>query len=93
MEIIDKNMPIMPFKVSTDRQCKDCARFNGKNCAYRTHTIEGDAWCSQYIKYTNDDSCCAKFESKFPMSASSVIALVIALIGLVVALLGLTNVI
>ena len=64
-----------------------------KNCTYRTHTIEGDAWCGQYLKYTNDDSCCVRYKSNFPLSATSAIALVIALIGLVVALLGLTNVI
>lgn len=60
---------------------------------YRTHTIEGEAWCSEYINYTSADSCCIKHKSEFPLSAPSAIALVIALIGLVVALLGLTNVI
>lgn len=64
-----------------------------KNCVYRTHTIEGDAWCSRYVKYTNDDSCCTQYESKIPLSATSTMALVIALIGLVVSLLALTNVI
>lgn len=64
-----------------------------KNCVYRTHTIEGDAYCNHFLSYINDDSCCAKYESKFLMSATSAISLVIALIGLVVALLGLTNVI
>ena len=54
---------------------------------------DNDCWCSQYINYTSADSCCIKHKSEFPLSATSAIALVIALIGLVVALLGLTNVI
>ena len=53
MAIIDKNMPIMPFKVSTDRQCKDCARFNGKDWCLlqKSATSAINYGCKYYISH------------------------------------------
>lgn len=53
MAIIDKNMPIMPFKVSTDRQCKDCARFNGKDWCLlqKSATRAINYGCKYYISH------------------------------------------
>lgn len=64
-----------------------------KNCAHRIHAKRDDVWCGLTLKYINDDSCCTKYQTRFSLEATSIVALVIALIGLVVAVLGLTNVI
>ena len=58
-----------------------------KNCAYRTHTIEGDAWCNQRLICVNDDGCCRDHKVRYPILASSIIALTIALVALAIILI------
>ena len=43
----------MPFKVSTDRQCKDCARFNGKDWCLlqKSATRAINYGCKYYISH------------------------------------------
>ena len=60
-----------------------------KNCKHYTWTIEGDAWCSKNICYTNNDGCCSEYKRcrcnigcQIAVMAIPIVAFVIALIAL-----------
>ena len=53
-----------------------------KNCKHYTWTIEGDAWCSKKICYTNNDGCCSEFKRSRCNIFWQIVALAIPFVAL-----------
>lgn len=58
-----------------------------RNCKHYTWTIEGDAWCSNKICYTNNDGCCSEFERSRCNIFLPILALAILFVSLIILII------